>query len=365
MKTQAFLSPSLSLLLDLVRGIAALIVLVGHAQAMDLYTGPYPFGPYIQHHAVTVFFVLSGLVIAHSVSARSSDLGEYTIARFARIMPVVLLAIAVSILLYVLAEAAGLDSGASPPTDRLTWQTTLLPALFLSESAIGAGLVWNPPFWSLVCEVFFYALFGAAVFMRGKRRIIALAVIAALAGWKVLALFPIWLLGVALVICPERFAVSRVAGACALAISLAAMLLIDAHLVAWVFALSDFTGLSLETLGIAKYLLVDAAMGLTVMLCFIGLRAWADTLMPLLSRAERPIRWLAGISFTLYIVHHPMLLFVRANGIGAGDNTVFFAMLIGFVLAVSWLLADLVEHRTPRLRGVLRRWLAQRRLQAA
>ena len=144
-----------------------------------------------------------------------------------------------------------------------------------------------------------------------------------------------------------------------------AAVLIDARLVAWVGALSEVTGLSFEELGIAKFLLVDAAMGLAVMLAFIGLRAWAETLMPALLRVEQAARWLAGISFTLYIVHHPMLLFVRANGIGAGDSAVLFALLLGFVLAVSWLLADLVEHRTPQLRKAIRRMLVEHQLRTA
>lgn len=360
MTGKAFLTPSLSLLLDLVRGIAALVVLVGHAQGMELYTGPYPLSPYIQHHAVIVFFVLSGLVIAHSVQQRQGDLAEYAIARIARIVPVALFAIAVSAALFAWTRLSGLDAGMPGPYDTLSWQTTLLPALFLSESAIGQGLVWNPPYWSLVCEMFFYAFFGAAVFLCGGQRMLVLGFLALLAGWKVLALFPIWLLGVALVRWPERFTVGRIGASAALVAALAVALIVDRQTVPLAFALAEWTGLSLEGLGIAKYLLADVAMGVAVTLAFVGMRAWSDAAMPLLARGAGAIHWLAGISFTLYVVHHPILLTLRAYGIGAGDSPVIFAGTMAFVVAISWLLADLVEHRTPALRRAMRNWLAAR-----
>ena len=140
-----FLTPSLSLLLDLVRGFAALVVLVGHAQGMELYTGPYPLSPHIQHHAVIVFFVLSGLVIAHSVQQQNSDLAQYAIARIARILPVALFAIAMSAALFTWTRLAGLDPGMPAPFNSLSWQTTLLLALFLSESALGKVLCGTRP----------------------------------------------------------------------------------------------------------------------------------------------------------------------------------------------------------------------------
>ena len=209
--------------------------------------------------------------------------------------------------------------------------------------------------------MFFYAFFGTAIFLRGRQRVILLGILAALAGWKILALFPIWLFGVALVRWPERFDVGRTGGSAVLILATIVAVVVNRQTLALVFAFSDWTGLSLETLGIAKYLLADLATGVSVMLAFIGLSAWSEAALPLLARGARAIRWLAGISFTLYIMHHPILLTLRAYGIGAGDNPLIFAGMMATVVAICWLLADLVERRTPALRRAMQSWLAARR----
>ena len=52
----------------------------------------------------------------------------------------------------------------------------------------------NIPFWSLNYEAWYYVLFGAALFLRGWRRTIAVVAAALLAGPKIV-LLPFWLMG--------------------------------------------------------------------------------------------------------------------------------------------------------------------------
>jgi peptidoglycan/LPS O-acetylase OafA/YrhL len=144
-----FITRPMSIALDLVRSLAALVVLVGHCVQLGIYTGPYPFSELAQHNAVVVFFVLSGLVIANSTLNTKSDLTEYAIARAVRIVPLALFSIAVSIFIFVIYRLFSLDQVSNPVANsHLTLESTLLPMLFLSESGFGSGPVWNPPYWS-------------------------------------------------------------------------------------------------------------------------------------------------------------------------------------------------------------------------
>lgn len=53
----------------------------------------------------------------------------------------------------------------------------------------------NSPFWSLNYEVAYYALYGCAFYLTGRRRIFWIAMIALVVGPKMLLLFPVWLIG--------------------------------------------------------------------------------------------------------------------------------------------------------------------------
>jgi peptidoglycan/LPS O-acetylase OafA/YrhL len=166
MRDTPFITRPLSILLDLVRGLAALAVLVGHAVQLGHYRGPYPFTMLFQHNAVIVFFVLSGLVIAASVDRGGHRLVDYAVARLSRILPVSLPALTISLAVVALdrtitsAPLFGEDGRGVAPREMLS------ALLFLSESW-QTGFSPNPPYWSLCYEVWFYALFAVATFLHG------------------------------------------------------------------------------------------------------------------------------------------------------------------------------------------------------
>lgn len=357
METPRFVTRPMSLLLDLVRGLAALAVLAGHIVAMDMYTGAFPFGSQLHHNAVVVFFVLSGLVIANSTLGRGTGARDYVIARAARIVPVAVFAVGFSLAAFLTARQLGLAESMLPPYDRTDAATVLLPLLFLNESAIGQGLVWNPPFWSLAYEVWFYALFGAAVFLTGRVRWLVLALFILIAGWKILLLFPIWLIGVALVHWQRHLCLPLPLAPLLLLPGAAICVAADAWAVSGVLAFSGLMGLPYEALGYSRNVLSDTAMGLGIALVFVGLKPLAELGAPLLARLERPIRWLAGCSFTLYVLHNPVLLLIRGAGIGAGNNLAVFAAMLGIVLGLCAAIAPLIEHKSPQLRALMMRWL--------
>lgn len=348
-----FITGPLSICLDLVRFAAALVVLVCHAAQMKLYSGWFPDIPLAQHYAVVVFFVLSGLVIAASAQQKRSTLGQYAIARAARILPVSLAALVFATVAFAVATALG---GSAQHTDTygdLSLRGTVLPLLFLSESSWGAGPVWNPPYWSLCYEVWYYALFGAAVYLRGPLRIAALLVCALLAGPRVLLLLPIWLVGVVLALSPVARRGGPLAGVLLLGAGLAGAWFHTAVVIpSWHLMQALTAPLALQ-LSYSRFALSDLLLGLAVATVFAGLR-------PLVTRwpapwlaLERPARVLAGFSFTLYLFHWPLLLLAKSAGIVAGPTVPGFVLAVLIITAFCYAISLGTEAQRGRVRGWL------------
>lgn len=133
---------------------AAIVVIFHYGKDVDLVSvlgkGFMTAGPQM----VGFFFVLSGFILAYVYLQRQEfRVGEYMVARFARIVPVYMLA------LLALFYFRPLDY----------WQflvdVTLLKAWF-PQFALGG----NPPAWSISVELFFYAIFPFLIFViRGMK----------------------------------------------------------------------------------------------------------------------------------------------------------------------------------------------------
>ena len=190
------LKPALSAYLDCLRFIAAFAVLLGHMDQDGLSMAWMPLSRY-SHDAVVIFFVLSGFIIYYSTTTRTHNWREYVVMRLSRIYSVALPAVLACIsLALVLTSQPDFDptrySNYSPVS---VWHT-VSSLLFLNQSWLNeADLALNNPYWSLCYEVWFYVLFGAWYFTKGRRRIALVAIAALIAGPSILLLMPIWLMG--------------------------------------------------------------------------------------------------------------------------------------------------------------------------
>ncbi|MCW2273960.1 hypothetical protein GJ654_07810 [Rhodoblastus acidophilus] len=78
----------------------------------------------------------------------------------------------------------------------------------------------------------------------------------------------------------------------------------------------------------------------------VGAALVLDALPPLGAAATRVIRWLAGGSFTLYLVHQPLLLLLASALIEPVESRVTMAVAATMaVLGVCTLLAECAERR--------------------
>ncbi len=311
-----------------------------------------------------VFFVLSGYLIAGSVR-RSVQRGEwdwrgYAMQRLTRLWVVLL----PGLLICAACDWVGMRSGWAPRLyaglsgDHLVanvvrdynWSAFGRTALFL-QGITGRVFGSDGPLWSVGYEAWYYVMFPLglfAVMLRGWARAVLLAALLAVAaaqGREMLALFPVWLAGAALTLLPRSKAgapLRRVAGAFYLPVFLAAGRFgrVGAAPASRLSLLTDY-GVGLATVGLI-WLLLSARQVQTG-------ATW-----------ERMGRGLARFSYTLYVVHVPLLVLLAA---WAGrdrrwlPDAVHLAAATGLlvvVLGVAWVVAWATEFRT----GWVRSWIA-------
>lgn len=362
-----FTRTNASVLLDLMRGLAALIVCFGHWRRL-LFVDYHAIAahrayfaiPYLVagagHKAVLVFFVLSGYLISGSVfrlfEREQWSWRTYLAHRLVRLwivlLPALLLGYALDFVGLHLRIAPALYAGETGTFMIGDVAASLHPSvffgnLFFLQRILVSTLGSNGPLWSLSCEFWYYILFPCA-FLALRRGtppgIRALNAIAALCcaffvGGKILALFPVWLLGTVLAAIPP----ARV-------------------------------GTGLRTAAAVGYILVfcfPEKIGMSAGLWFdylVGAATFVFVWLLLGAGGEAPqkvwvgfSRGMARFSYTLYLVHVPLI--VLLTGLIAGEQRLqpdarhllygFAALLL--VIGYAYAVASFTEFRTDRVRG--------------
>lgn len=345
------MTPALSIWLDLCRVLAALAVFVGHAVYFKL--APAAFS--LTWHrsaddAVTAFFVISGLVIAHTTHDRHADPGRYALARLSRVysvaLPAVLLALAIDLV------GMRLDASHYAPDWQYPQLWFYLPFhwLFLGETWFGAIQPFTmAPYWSLGYEAWYYLLFGAFIFLQGATRWVVAMLLLGLMGPRIALLLPVWCLGVLLYRWLGALRLGPGVARAGMALAVVGYALFIAagwrnatdraslSLYAW---FSDIARTPFDP-GSTVHVLSDYVAALLFALFVVGCARSGWTFSP---RVTRGIRWLAGYTFSFYLIHFTLLVFARALGFGPAGWAQFAGVLAG-VLVVTWLLGQVGEQR--------------------
>jgi peptidoglycan/LPS O-acetylase OafA/YrhL len=337
----------LSFYLDALRFGAALTVFLSHYGAGRISGGLLWQLAGYGRTAVLVFFVLSGFVIAAVTETREPNLEDYALSRAARLYSVILPAFLLT------AALDGLGKAIDPTLYGPAWGHSMAhPALGYALSAVFLGESWiltllpgqNVPFWSLNYEAWYYALFAAAFFLRGRVRPVAFGAAALIAGPKILLLFPIWLMGVAA--WRWRAAVPAQRGRLLIAGGLGGFAALEALGGQQLFWHSDTQWLP------PGYSAYDYVVGATVAVVIAGL---AKIRLPMPSeRVERAVHGLAGTSFGLYLLHYPLLNFFGTLIPGTPESGVHRALVFGLALGGGIGLGRVIEPHKHRLRRALR-----------
>ncbi|MES2391524.1 MAG: acyltransferase [Acidobacteriota bacterium] len=110
---------------------------------------------------VTLFFVLSGFILAYNYSSRSSA-KNFWIARFARVYPVYFISLILALLLLAI--------GHRIPHPMALATHSLLSFALIQSWIQNSGNMINPPSWTLSVEAFFYALFPILILFAHRIR---------------------------------------------------------------------------------------------------------------------------------------------------------------------------------------------------
>jgi len=376
---RGFSRTTASVLLDLTRGVAALLVLTSHWRDLffvdfpETYRRSHLLGrmvavPYLLfgagHEAVVIFFVLSGYLISGSIF-RLLQRGEwnwrvYLTHRMVRLWIVLL----PGLLLCAFWDRLGLGIHASLPlyfglggngivtdvTGKLSAQV-FFGNLFFLHPMLVPTYGSDSALWSLPNEFWYYILFPLGVvavrreFRWSTRGVCAVMFLAA--AWFVrggiLWMAPVWLMGsvLAMIPAPKLGAWARWT---ALALYLPAVFCSKA------IVLPGYTGDYL--LGVCTALFLWAMLSAT--------REAEDR-----SPAVRTARGLARFSYTLYVMHLPVLVFAAAVLVGTvrwSVSPVHVAVAAAVLLATTLYalgVATLTEFHTDRVRRWVELWLGR------
>jgi peptidoglycan/LPS O-acetylase OafA/YrhL len=222
----------------------------------------------------------------------------------------------------------------------------------------------NAPFWSLGYEVPYYIAFAGFAFAPGKWKWIVPLFVLAAYGPRIALLAPIWCMGlVGYCIC-SRGMVGMAAG----------WWLFIGSTATWaVFYLGIYLGVVPSTVAAVYWhhweIWEDYAVGLMFAVNVVGFHAVSRVFAPLAESFHKPIRWIAGATFTLYLFHSPIAEFFIAVLKWPMNRPINMAGLTLIVFVLVYALAELAERRKAQYRKVfsrlLRCWIEAAAIRAA
>lgn len=337
---------------NVARGIAALLVCIDHA--FGFFLEPY-FGSasvlsqvvtVAAHQSVMVFFAISGFLITKSILANLDrnavfSLRDYIFSRVARVYPPLVFSVILTCVLYLFVKNFGLaGSGAefpyrlgTAPLMREVFTVSLVDVV--RALTMGNGmLLANGPLWSLCIEWWIYIVIGVTVFtvsVRGLMNKVLWVTVLWFAASRLYSVnthamfyFGIWLFGGGLALANYRMGFCTVRNSGAISGLLAAI-----SLLFWMEPELILSG------GRVFGWRENAAQ-------FVVCIFWCALILPDqrvgASLGSRVLFRLGECSFSLYITHFPLLLFmlsVLQSAFGSSLEASILATPVAVILSVS------------------------------
>lgn len=342
------LTPAISAYLDFMRFTAALAVLLGHMEQDGLYMAWMPLS-WFSHEAVVVFFVMSGFIICSTTLHKGRSWTDYVAARAARMYSVAVPAIVFSVCLAWLVPSQTQVSDATFSNLRpiAVWDM-VSSLLFLNESWLNpAALTLNGPYWSLCYEVWYYVLFGAFFFVRGRMRWPVLVCLAAVAGPAIIVLLPVWAAGAWLARYGHKLPV--------LGPGLAALL--------WAASVALVVGINVTDFDVAvrsvlklwvpgfwrlegsQRLVTDYVVGVCLLAHIHAFTHLGPSVHRWFERQQELLKVWAGFSFTLYLFHRPMTQWLGYLWPNEQHSVLLSILIASAILVICYSLSFVTERR--------------------
>lgn len=368
-----------SIVISLLRGLAALAVAAAHLRA-DLYPGMrtitdpplwfkgFAFVTGFAHHAVLVFFVISGWLVGGSLLdklGKPNAIAGYAIDRVTRLWTV-LIPTFVLTLLFALAMGTvtyqGVELTAATDYSAMTFVANLVGLQTILVPAFGG----NFPLWSLANETWYYLLFpllAVTFFGRGATArsvsAVGFVLLCVLLPSALVGYFAVWLLGVAF---------SRVSIDCGVGQRIGWMLLVAA-----MWAYYRLTG-NMDAFDLGN-LVPDLVCSLAFLVLLSSLRFPPAATTRLSSPVAKVGTFLAEFSFSLYVLHVPMIgvlkhwvlspLGLRQLSPHEPLHFVLYLGLLGVLVFSAYGSYLMFESRTYKIRNLLKRTFLEGNVQTA
>lgn len=357
-----------SILISLLRGMAAIVVATAHLRAAvypsfravsdpPVWFNMLAFICGFAHQAVLIFFVISGWLVGGSLLNRMHErhaITNYAIDRITRLWTVLIPTFLVTLLIAIgLGTADPGELGFSPAHPYSA--SAFVGNLIGLQGIVVPNFGENFALWSLANETWYYllfpllavALFGQGTFARFSC-LASLVFLCFMLPSSIVGYFFIWLLGVA----SSRFQIECGNGIRWLWVGLTLMVSVYFRLT------GELDAFEMSTLG------QDILCSVFYLVLLSSLQFRASSQSRFVSLLRKGGRFFAEFSFTLYVLHVPLIGLLRhisevqigLRVLSPSDAThtgVFFGMLT-VLLASAYLSYLLFESKTCRVRNVVK-----------
>ena len=346
--------------LDGLRGLAALYVVLFHCRLLAFPGFPEKSGPFwlgwlmYGRLAVVFFLVLSGFSLAISAARHGWHPGSvfrFLRRRAWRILPPYWAALALSLMVsYFIAPA----SYRGPPNTR----TAVVYGLVLQD--IFKARTPNGAFWSIAVEAGLYLLFPVLLFIRRR-----LGAVILVTGVTLLVVARVLLAEHVPPMEGDRWLTPNLAPAFVAGLLGAGVLVAREEIRRlpwhWLAALAVLPVLSVIVVKgaawtLSHYFWVDLAVA-PAMTMFIAAVATGRPAFLLRLLTSRPLRGLGNFSYSLYLIHLPIVMVIIRKiapaYVSAGLPTFWFTLLLGLPTSIlsAWLFAEIFEMPFKRNRS--------------
>lgn len=356
------IAPRFSYHLDLIRFSAAFIVLLSHYAYPRFTDGHFSVirNYNLGSDAVVVFFVLSGFVISFAATEKDKTAGRFAFNRLTRLYSVAIPALLLTFICDKLGFLVEPNLYKAPfyiaPSLIEYWGHGLTFSTEWTGQEVRLGT--NGPYWSLSYEAAYYILFIIIMFMRGFIRVLTLSIAVVVVGVKVLLLLPAWAMGVGLYFLLKRFNNHRLPSVLTVLLIVVPLLLYICCL--WIKLPQFLYSLSylivgpdaLNSFGFSNEFLWNALVGVLFTLHLLGGGLLMNNSKGV-PRTHRVIKWLAGASFSVYLVHYPLLQVTKAVMPETGFIGLDYSILLAFTIAGCFIFAELFERPLYKYRNWL------------
>ena len=361
------LPESASLLLDVVRFTAALMVVAAHVTHVEFHLG-YRDLQVLGDIAVPVFFVLSGFVIRYVTRTRETTAREYFIDRASRIysvaLPAMVFTLVVSGICFLVNRDMFMRDWAAMfnhPVQRIVFNL-----VFVSQAwGHNTFAFVDSPFWTLGYECVYYVFYGLVFFLRGWKRVVGCVVLAAIIGPQVLFLMPVWWMGCwiydAYVICRGTRAGMAAVGVYGIWLATAAGLVLAGFngILSWPIRIfrafaSVRNPLEMAGLPVLRATMFAVSVGIFTAVGLLILLQMSDFFdLPRNTPWAKGFRRIADGTFTIYLMHTPFLVLLLFLGLLPPGRVVWNVLAVVGICVV--LMAAAVPADAFKL--AIRRWL--------